>query len=84
MALLVAGTLPASACAVCFGAPGSDVNNAMAMAIALMLGILAVVLGLFVAFFLYLRRRAVGVPPDYAELTDINSSPTDAVRENSK
>lgn len=55
---------PAQACAVCFGAPGSDVNKAMALAIGFMLLILAVVLGSFITFFFYLKRRAQMVATD--------------------
>ena len=66
-------TTSAQACAVCFGAPGSNVNDAMAMAIGFMLLILFAVLGLFISFFFYLRRRANAPLPDYAELTDPDS-----------
>lgn len=57
-------TPSAQACAVCFGAPGSNVNDAMAMAIGFMLLILAAIFGFLVAFFFYLRRRANAPLPD--------------------
>lgn len=57
-------TPSAQACAVCFGAPGSNVNDAMAMAIGFMLLILFAVLGLLITFFFYLRRRASASLPD--------------------
>lgn len=68
--MTLATAIPAHACAVCFGAPGSDVNNAMGMAIILMLGVLAVVLASFIGFFFYLRSRASAPLPDYVELAD--------------
>lgn len=60
---------PDFACAVCFGAAGSNVSNAMALAIFFMLGVLTLVLASFVGFFLYLQQRAKNPPPDYDELT---------------
>lgn len=74
--MTVAATTPAQACAVCFGAPGSDVNQAMGMAIFLMLGVLAVVLGSFIGFFFYLRKRASAPLPDYVELADLAAPDT--------
>lgn len=59
---LVLAAPSARACAVCFGAPGSDVNNAMAMAIFFMLLVLAGVLGAFITFFFYLKRKATPEP----------------------
>ena len=48
----------ALACAVCFGQSDSPMAQAMNMGIFLMLGVVAVVLAGFAAFFIYLNRRA--------------------------
>ena len=46
------------ACPVCFGASDSPLAAAVNMGIFVMLGFVAVVLGAFAAFFVYLARRA--------------------------
>jgi hypothetical protein len=46
------------ACAVCFGQNDSPMAQATNMGIFLMLGVVAVVLGSFASFFVYLSRRA--------------------------
>jgi heme/copper-type cytochrome/quinol oxidase subunit 2 len=48
----------ALACPSCYGAPDSQVTNGMNMAIVSLLGITGGVLAGFVAFFVYLRKRA--------------------------
>ncbi|MFQ5628836.1 MAG: hypothetical protein ACE5I1_08750 [bacterium] len=46
------------ACPVCFGAPESPLTEGMNMAILTLLGIIGTLLGMFGAFFIYLRNRA--------------------------
>ncbi len=46
------------ACTVCFGQSDSPMAKATNMGIFLMLGVVAVVLGSFASFFIYLIRRA--------------------------
>ena len=62
----------AEACAVCYGAAGDKVNDAMAMAILGMLVVLMGVLGSFVGFFLYLRHRSTHTPEHLTELADLD------------
>ena len=49
-------TVPA--CAMCFGAQETSMIDGAKLGVLVMLGILFVVQGGFVAFFLYLRKRA--------------------------
>lgn len=49
---------PAFACPVCFGATDSPVAQGINLAILALLGITGAVLGSFVAFFIYLAKRA--------------------------
>ena len=49
---------PASACAVCYGADDSAMTAGMNNAILMLLGVVVVVQGSFVALFLSLRQRA--------------------------
>jgi hypothetical protein len=56
--MLVAFPRIALACPVCFGQSDSPLANAMNLGILAMLGIVAVVLGAFASFFVYLMRRA--------------------------
>ena len=46
------------ACAMCFGAQETSMIDGAKLGVLVMLGILFVVQGGFVAFFLYLRKRA--------------------------
>ncbi|MEW5874213.1 MAG: LPXTG cell wall anchor domain-containing protein [Candidatus Zixiibacteriota bacterium] len=48
----------ATACAVCYGDPQAPMTNGMNMAILSLLGITGGVLSAFVAFFVFLRKRA--------------------------
>jgi len=48
----------AEACSVCFGNLDPSANKALQLGIALLLGVLAFVLGGFAVFFLKLRKRA--------------------------
>jgi heme/copper-type cytochrome/quinol oxidase subunit 2 len=65
---------PDFACAVCFGAAGSNVTHAMALAIMFMLGMLVLVLGSFAGFFFYLRQRAKNPPSAYDEMMRLKSA----------
>jgi len=58
--LLVCVFHPATAlaCAVCYGDPQAPMTNGMNMAILSLLGITGGVLSAFVAFFVFLRKRA--------------------------
>ena len=56
LALLAPRAAPA--CSVCFGQSDSPMAQATNMGIFLMLGVVAVVLGSFATFFIYLYRRA--------------------------
>ncbi len=58
IALLTGGASSVLACPVCFRAEESSMIDATRLGIMVMLGILFAVQGGFVAFFLYLRRRA--------------------------
>jgi hypothetical protein len=57
---LASTLVPATAwaCPVCFGATDSPIAGALNLAILALLGITGTVLGGFVAFFVYLARRA--------------------------
>ena len=46
------------ACTVCFGAAQSPMIDATRLGVMVLLGVLLTVQGAFVAFFLYLRKRA--------------------------
>jgi hypothetical protein len=56
--MLIAAPRLALACPVCFGDNNSSMTIAMRAGIWLMLGIVALVLGAFATFFIYLMRRA--------------------------
>lgn len=51
-----------SACAVCFGAPDSQIAKGVSWSVLALLGIVMLVLGGFVAFFIYIARRARQTP----------------------
>ena len=57
-AVLVGGESRLLACPVCFGAEESSMIDGAKLGVLVMLAILFAVQGGFVAFFLYLRRRA--------------------------
>jgi hypothetical protein len=61
------------ACPVCFGASDSPLANATNMGIIMMLGVVAVMLGSFAAFFVHLNRRA-------RLFADAGAQPTGAAR----
>jgi hypothetical protein len=51
-----------SACAVCFGAPDSQIAKGVSWSVLALLGIVMIVLGGFVAFFIYIAKRARQMP----------------------
>ena len=57
-ALVIGGSSSLLACPMCFGAEETTMIDGTRFGILLMLGITFAVQGGFVAFFLYLRRRA--------------------------
>ena len=58
LAVLIGGSSSAFACPVCFGAEETGMINGTRLGILVLLGITLAVQGGFLAFFLYLRRRA--------------------------
>jgi hypothetical protein len=58
VAVLTGGASSVLACPVCFGAEESSMIDATKLGVLAMLLVLFAVQGAFVAFFLYLRRRA--------------------------
>ena len=57
-AVLIGGSSSVLACPVCFGAEETSMIDGARLGVLVMLAILFAVQGGFVAFFLYLRRRA--------------------------
>ena len=57
-AMAIAGGAELLACPLCFGAQETSLVDATKLGVLVMVGITLVVQGAFVAFFLYLRRRA--------------------------
>lgn len=58
LALMTVGSTSVLACPVCFGAEETSMIDATKLGILVLLGVTVAVQGAFVAFFLYLRRRA--------------------------
>lgn len=56
--MLIVSSSNAFACPVCFGAEETGIINGTRLGILFLLGLTLVVQGGFLAFFLYLRRRA--------------------------
>ena len=56
--MAIAGGANLLACPLCFGAQETSLVDATKLGVLVMVGITLVVQGAFVAFFLYLRRRA--------------------------
>ena len=56
--VLIAGGSPLLACPVCFGAEESSMIDGAKLGVLVMLAITFAVQGSFLAFFLYLRKRA--------------------------
>ena len=72
-AVLIGGGSSVLACPVCFGAEETGMIAGAKLGVAVMLGILFVVQGAFVGFFLYLRQRAkriadIELDAEWAEL----------------
>ena len=69
-AILMMTISPSSsfACAVCYGAPNSQVTKAMDMAILFLLGVIFFVLGCIGVFVVYLKKRQKMFLPPYEEL----------------
>lgn len=57
-AVLIGGGSSVFACPVCFGAEETGMIDGARLGVIVMLGVLLAVQGGFVAFFLYLRKRA--------------------------
>ena len=58
VAMMIFGSSSVLACPVCFGAEETSMIDGAKLGVLVMLGILLAVQGGFVAFFLYLRKRA--------------------------
>ena len=58
VALLIGGSSSAFACPVCFGAEETSMIDGAKLGVLAMLAITFAVQGAFLAFFLYLRKRA--------------------------
>ncbi len=58
LGVIVGGSSSLVACPMCFGAEETSMVDATKLGVLVMLGIVIAVQGGFVAFFLYLRRRA--------------------------
>lgn len=56
--LMIAGSSSAFACPVCFGAEETHLIDGAKLGILILLGVTLAVQGAFIAFFLYLRKRA--------------------------
>jgi hypothetical protein len=56
--MVIAGGSTVLACPVCFGAEETTIISGTKLGVLAMLGVLFVVQGAFLAFFLYLRKRA--------------------------
>ena len=54
---------PASACAVCFGDPESQIAKGASWSVIALLGIVMIVLTGFAAFFVFIAKRAREVGP---------------------
>ena len=57
-AVVIGGSSSLLACPVCFGAEETSMIDGAKLGVLVMLGVLFAVQGAFVAFFLYLRKRA--------------------------
>jgi hypothetical protein len=73
VAILIGGNSSVFACPVCFGAEESHLIDGTRLGMLALLGVTLSVQGAFVAFFLYLRRRAkriadIDLDNEWAEL----------------
>ena len=64
VAVVIGGGADVFACPVCFGAEETSLIDGTRLGILVLLGITVVVQGGFVAFFLYLRKRAKRIADD--------------------
>ena len=78
LVVLIAGSSGVLACPMCFGAEETTMIDGTRLGILLMLGITFAVQGGFVAFFLYLRKRAKRVADIELddEWSELQRSPT--------
>jgi hypothetical protein len=67
-AVLIGGSSSVFACPVCFGAEETSMIDGAKLGVLVMLAILFAVQGGFVAFFLYLRKRAKRLESEWSEL----------------
>jgi hypothetical protein len=76
--VVIAGSASVLACPMCFGAEETSMVDGTKFGILLMLGITFAVQGGFVAFFLYLRKRAKRVADIELddEWSELQRSPT--------
>jgi hypothetical protein len=77
VAVLIGGNSTLYACPVCFGAHETQIVDGARLGILVLLAITAAVQGGFVAFFLYLRRRAkriadLELDAEWAELQGVS------------
>jgi hypothetical protein len=70
IAFVLAAPGAAQACTACMGDPNTNIAKGANAAIFLMLGVLAGVFGLLIAFGIYLYRRSLAPTPPHAELGD--------------
>jgi hypothetical protein len=71
------GSSPVFACPVCFGAEETSMIDGTKLGVLVMLGMTLVVQGGFVAFFLYLRKRAKRIAGEEldAEWSELQRAP---------
>lgn len=74
VALFLKFPASASACAVCMGSADSQTGTAVNAAIFLMLGVLAFMLSLLIAFGIYLYRRSNAPVPPHVQLAEMIGS----------
>jgi hypothetical protein len=74
--LLVGGSTSVFACPVCFGAAESSMIDGAKLGVLVLLAVTVAVQGAFVAFFLYLRKRArriaeIDLDTEWSKLQDV-------------
>lgn len=77
--VVIAGSASVLACPVCFGAQETTLVSGTKLGVLVMVGVTLIVQGAFVAFFLYLRRRAkriaeVELDSEWSELQRASST----------
>ncbi len=58
LAALVLHSLPLQACSVCYGDPDSAMSKGLSWGIAVLLGVVAMVLGGIATFFVYIAKKS--------------------------